>query len=228
MSNERERLSEVYGELLNDDTARRWSTKNAGNARILRERVAETSRVIASRSIRPRPLVLDLGSGGHTTLCPTLDDPATTRRVGLDILLERLAQASSTDAEHTLVCADGQQLPFVDELFDIVTIFTVFSSILDQGVQARIATEVERVLRPGGFVLWYDMRYRNPREPRHPTAGTASDRTSLPEPRRASAVAHARPSPRQTSDSDVGTPVLRGRSLASHAQPSVRNPHQAE
>lgn len=165
MSNERERLSSVYGELLNDSTAHRWSTENAGNARILRERRAATTRAVSARSIRPHPLVLDLGSGGHTTLCPTLDDPTSARRIGLDILFERLAQASTTHSEHTLVCADGQQLPFVDGLFDIVTIFTVFSSILDQDVQARIAGEVERVLRPGGFALWYDMRYPNPRNP---------------------------------------------------------------
>jgi ubiquinone/menaquinone biosynthesis C-methylase UbiE len=47
-------------------------------------------------------------------------------------------------------------LPFADGSFDLVSQFTVFSSILHAGVRRRAAAEMLRVLRPGGVALWYD------------------------------------------------------------------------
>jgi hypothetical protein len=48
---------------------------------------------------------------------------------------------------------------------DMVLLFTVFSSILDHRMAENVATEVRRVLKPGGAVLWYDFRYDNPSNP---------------------------------------------------------------
>jgi hypothetical protein len=39
---------------------------------------------------------------------------------------------------------------------------TMFSSILSTGVREDIAAEMDRVLRPNGVVLWYDLRADNP------------------------------------------------------------------
>ena len=41
----------------------------------------------------------------------------------------------------------------------------MLSSILDDGVRHAIASEMLRVLRPGGAVLWYDIRVDNPDNP---------------------------------------------------------------
>jgi hypothetical protein len=40
--------------------------------------------------------------------------------------------------------------------------FTVFSSILDPSMAGNVASEIARVLRPGGGLLWYDFRYNSP------------------------------------------------------------------
>jgi SAM-dependent methyltransferase len=48
---------------------------------------------------------------------------------------------------------------------DIVCQFTVFSSILDNALQQRLADTMWRWLRPGGGVLWYDFTMNNPRNP---------------------------------------------------------------
>ncbi|NND73425.1 MAG: class I SAM-dependent methyltransferase [Ilumatobacter sp.] len=164
MSNEeRDRLSAVYGELLGADSAKRWSLTNAGNDAILRQRVEQTTRFVDAQFLPRSPAVLDFGSGGETTLCPRLGarTDGTIRRVGVDILLERLRAASGATAS-SLVCADGQSLPFENDTFDVAAVFTVFSSILDGDVRRRIAAELVRTLKPGGFVIWYDLRYRNP------------------------------------------------------------------
>lgn len=47
----------------------------------------------------------------------------------------------------------------------MVLTFTVFSSILDPQMAQNVAQEIVRVLRPQGFLLWYDFRFNNPRNP---------------------------------------------------------------
>ena len=61
--------------------------------------------------------------------------------------------------------ANAEQLGFPDGAFDLVLLFTVFTSILDDRMARSVAREVERVLKPGGAVVWYDFRYDNPWNP---------------------------------------------------------------
>lgn len=48
---------------------------------------------------------------------------------------------------------------------DIVYQSTVFSSLLDDGFQQRLADTMWQWLRPGGGILWYDFTVNNPRNP---------------------------------------------------------------
>jgi SAM-dependent methyltransferase len=49
--------------------------------------------------------------------------------------------------------------------FDLVVTNTVFSSILDDHDRLALATEMWRVLKPGGWVMVFDFRYNNPSNP---------------------------------------------------------------
>ena len=62
-------------------------------------------------------------------------------------------------------CCDASKLPYPDEYFDIVMQFTVFTSILDKNMKKKIAEEMLRVLKADGFILWYDFRMNNPKNP---------------------------------------------------------------
>jgi hypothetical protein len=48
---------------------------------------------------------------------------------------------------------------------DIVLVSTVFSSLLDDAFQQRLADRIWHWTRPGGGVLWYDFTVDNPRNP---------------------------------------------------------------
>lgn len=81
---------------------------------------------------------------------------------GIDIL-----PAFVRDAKSKLPCVDfsvasAHALPFGSSEFDLVSQSTVFTSILDDAFKKQIASEMMRVTRPGGWVLWYDFRYPNP------------------------------------------------------------------
>ncbi len=64
-----------------------------------------------------------------------------------------------------IVNGDGAHLPFPDASFDLVHQATVFSSVLDSSVRRNIASEMLRVVRPDGVIVWFDMRYSNPKNP---------------------------------------------------------------
>ncbi len=87
-----------------------------------------------------------------------------TRIVGIDLLLDRLQQASTDLPNCSWVNANGQHLPFQEKSFDLLLQFTAFSSILDLETKKDMAAEMLRVLKPGGHILWYDFIW-NPTNP---------------------------------------------------------------
>ncbi len=66
----------------------------------------------------------------------------------------------------TLGDAAGPAASFVPEASqDIVFQSTVFTSLLDDEFQRRLADRMWRWLRPGGGIFWYDFTVNNPRNP---------------------------------------------------------------
>jgi SAM-dependent methyltransferase len=81
---------------------------------------------------------------------------------GIDLLEGRIAAARTHLPHADLRCGDARHLPWPANCFDLVTQFTVFSSILDADFRRGLAREMLRVLRPNGHILWYDCRLSNP------------------------------------------------------------------
>jgi ubiquinone/menaquinone biosynthesis C-methylase UbiE len=101
--------------------------------------------------------VLEVGCGNGEVLQEWLSYGVCPGRLhGADILADRLSAAHHRLPHAAIGCANGGQLPYADESFDVVLQFTVFSSILDKHVCYTVASEMRRVLRPDGLILWYD------------------------------------------------------------------------
>lgn len=82
---------------------------------------------------------------------------------GVDLLPERIAEARrSAPANINLQCRNAAQLDTADGAYDLVLQSTVFTSILDPKMKQQIASEMLRVLRPTGIILWYDFFRNNP------------------------------------------------------------------
>jgi SAM-dependent methyltransferase len=80
----------------------------------------------------------------------------------IDLLPDRIEAARQTYPDIRFACGNAEDLDFPDSHFDLVLLFTVFSSVLEDGMAHNVGGEVRRVLGPGGAVLWYDFRYDNP------------------------------------------------------------------
>jgi len=84
------------------------------------------------------------------------------RLCGIELLHERHAEARARLPAATAVhLGDATAFEPLDAA-DLVVAFTVFSSILDDAFQHRLADAMWRWLKPGGAVLWYDFTVDNP------------------------------------------------------------------
>jgi len=109
-----------------------------------------------------RPVsILEVGCGSAGPLSEFLATGAS-RLVGIDLQTARLRIAASTHPQLSVAAADARALPIGSAPFDCVISSTLFSSILDDRIAAAVAREVDRVLAPGGVVLWFDIRVGNP------------------------------------------------------------------
>jgi len=85
---------------------------------------------------------------------------------GIELLPERLAMARAALPEAVALSGgDALDAPVPEQSLDIVFVSTVFSSLLDDAYQQRLAETMWDWLRPGGAVLWYDFTVDNPRNP---------------------------------------------------------------
>ena len=108
--------------------------------------------------------ILDVGCGRAYWLRQMIQWGAKPEHLfGIDLMPDRLQDARNLcPSQVTLECGDASYLAFRDAEFTLVLQFTVFTSILDDGMKKNLAAEIARVLKPGGAVLWYDYFVSNP------------------------------------------------------------------
>jgi glycosyltransferase involved in cell wall biosynthesis/ubiquinone/menaquinone biosynthesis C-methylase UbiE len=165
---EQQRVEEVYRSYARDlRTAQRWDPTNPGNRAMLAERDAVLHH--AARQ-HPRGLagvrVLDVGCGRGDVLggLAGIGVPAD-QLLGVEIRPDAVDAARERWPHLRFAATSGTRLPAPDASVDLVVAFTVFSSIGDPAIAAALAADIQRVLAPGGAVVWYDLRVGNPRNP---------------------------------------------------------------
>jgi SAM-dependent methyltransferase len=147
--------------------ARRYSLFDAAALQAQQERLrtmvalwrAQGLDAVAGRDL------LEVGCGAGGNLLDLLRLGAEPARLtGLELLPERAAAARAVlPVAVRVIEGDALAAPIADASQDAVLAFTVFSSILDERVQRRLADTLWTWVRPGGGVLWYDFAVDNPR-----------------------------------------------------------------
>jgi ubiquinone/menaquinone biosynthesis C-methylase UbiE len=125
--------------------------------------------------------VADIGCGVGTWLLEFIQwgvDPADVG--GIDLMPERLERARRRIPRADLHLGNASELPWPDESFDLVSQFLVFTNIFDPELKHAVANEMLRILKPGGVVLWFDLRVNNPRNPEVRGLRRAEIRTLFP------------------------------------------------
>jgi SAM-dependent methyltransferase len=166
-STETDRVAERY--------ARRQAGQPADRYSLLQpdvwQTVQERQRVMLQRlaghgwhDLRERTL-LEVGCGAGGNLLEFLRMGFRPEHLtGIELLPERHAEARAVLPERVaLHLGDACAAPIVPESCDLVFQSTVFSSLLDDAFQHRLAEVMWRAVKPGGALLWYDFTVDNPR-----------------------------------------------------------------
>lgn len=165
-SREVERIERVYAERARRLPTDFYSIVKPGNLYRIQRRERDLLALLAEEGFADLDgvTVLDVGCGTGDDLRQMLRYGARSEHlVGVDVLSDRLSKARDLSPHLRFELVDGGALPFASGSFDLVMQSTVFSSIVDAGVQQRLAQEMLRVLRPDGAIVWYDMRFTDPR-----------------------------------------------------------------
>jgi len=170
LASEQRRAERVYDGYAASARKRRvWSADNRGNAAI-RAELVDAAFGLAGPALAPGSSILDIGCGAGWWLERLAGDDqeagAPTRSLtGLELLPDRAAAARRRVPTADVRIGDARLLPFAPDSFDAVTLFTVLSSMNTTGDVERALSEARRVLRPGGTLLVWEPRIRNPFNP---------------------------------------------------------------
>ena len=147
----------------------RYSVFNRGDTLDFQELEREILAVLDREhfDLSGEKLILEVGCGTGVWLREFVKWGALPEHlVGIDLLPERIEKARKLcPCGVTLECGNAARLEFPNNCFDLVLQSTVFTSILDRSLRHAVAAEMLRVLKPNGFIIWYDLYWNNPRNP---------------------------------------------------------------
>jgi ubiquinone/menaquinone biosynthesis C-methylase UbiE len=162
---EQERIREDYEGYASAGRDRLWDLTNPGFARLSRDR----DRALLDLTLKSLPqsggTVLDVGCGDGGHLAAALSSRRDVNAYGIDLLEDRIERARERVPKATFTVGSADDLPYDLDAFDVVTTITLFSSLRTQAMEERVAHEIGRVIKPGGWLIWFDLRYDNPSNP---------------------------------------------------------------
>lgn len=108
--------------------------------------------------------VLDVGCGTGTLLRSLLELGVQPQKcTGIDFLSDRIEEAISQSPQGMQFHVGGLESVDPAHSFDLVTAFTVLSSVLDVQARQQLINEMWDRVKPGGWMMIFDFRFNNPR-----------------------------------------------------------------
>ncbi len=165
---EKERILEEYQRRAREIDQNLYAPWNPAEEFMRAGRRRWAQRLLRSQQCFPEPSdsIVEIGYGNLGWLGEMLAWGVSPENLhGIELDPQRAAQARRTLPNSDLQIGDARQLPWPSNRFALAIASTVWTSVLDAEARHAMASEVARVLRPGGALLWYDFRLNNPKNP---------------------------------------------------------------
>ena len=158
LEKELERIKEEYARRDSSGVLKMYSYQNPAFTFHMKERERAILKMLRRENINLSACdVLEVGCGTGHILQRFLEFGARTA-TGIDLMPNRIEEGDKSYPRLKLSQGDASHLPFESNQFDLVMQFMCLSSVLDSNMRKQIANEMWRVLKPGGNILFYDMK----------------------------------------------------------------------
>jgi len=144
-----------------------YSPLNSAALFMIQRRHREIRSILASYAVEMKDVkLLEIGCGEGQWLAEyQMFGLQVANLAGIELDEDRADFAKERIIGADIRAGNAVKLPWDSDSFDIVFQSTVFTSILDDETKQKVADEMKRVCKPGGFILWYDFSYNNPKNP---------------------------------------------------------------
>lgn len=168
--NEEDRIRNAYRkrERLHPNKTQFFGYEDLAHLFRVQERYRETLRLLNKHGFQDlsKISIIDIGCGDGNMLRQFMQWGASPANLaGIELRPDQVEIALNLSPQIDVRCGNAAVLPWPDLSFTLVCQNTVFTSILDSSLKKKVASEMDRVLKPGGAVLWYDFIYNNPKNP---------------------------------------------------------------
>jgi len=164
LERETDRVLRVYAER-EGSVAGRYRHERAGNLLVMQqlERILLLELAARLPVDLSRAQALDVGCGGGGWLVRLASHGVPPDQLhGVDLRPDVIARARRFLPSADVRVANAAELPHADHSMDLVTQFTMLSSVDNPRVRLAIAREMCRVVKPGGVIASYDFSF-NPK-----------------------------------------------------------------
>lgn len=163
---EEDRIRAAYAKRQADP---RYSWFSPGHLFMMQARERQLLALLKRHGFEPLHVrkILEIGCGTGYWLREFVKWGARPENItGIDLLSDRVTEAKwLCPVAVNVQCGSAAALSFPDSTFDLVLQSTVFTSVLDPELKQRMASEMRRVVKDEGLILWYDYHVNNPWNP---------------------------------------------------------------
>lgn len=165
MKNESDLIAKRYAKRKNISN-NRYSMLNPSVWMGVQERQRALIKILNSKITKPLKdiTVLEIGCGGGANLLELMRLGFSPEKlIGNELLPERInILRKNLPSLCKIEEGDASLLEYADESLDLIYQSTVFTSLLDDKFQEKLAKKMWEWVTPGGGIIWYDFIYNNP------------------------------------------------------------------
>ena len=158
-------IRDTYDRYGDAGRTRLWDQHVPGYGRLVDELQGALVRTLESSIPGAGARILDLGCGDGSLAGDLNSEPGVVDWIGVDLRPEAVAAAGQRYPDLTFLLASADAVPLDAGSVDVVVTRLLFSSLPSNELETAVAAEIRRLLRPGGWLVWLDLRYANPTNP---------------------------------------------------------------